>query len=61
MEKTIDVTISINGDTISIDFYEHETGDSYGLSIERDELTSPDTEREVGAEILGWAALMLDT
>lgn len=59
MEKTIDVTIHLyENKDVSIDFYEAETGDTYGICTTLD--NAHEIRDQIGDEILGWLDLMAD-
>lgn len=60
MEKNIDVTLTLNGDDIMVEFFEPESGDSIKMNFAFMSERHPEFNEMVGNELYSWITLMAD-
>lgn len=59
IEQTLDLMLTVTHDSLIVDSYQPDSGDSYRLVFDRDECKSEIATR-IGYEVLSWLELMMD-
>ena len=59
IEKALDLSLTVERDSLIVDSYQPECGDSYRMVFSRNESKSEIATR-IGYEVLSWLELMMD-
>lgn len=60
MEKNIEVTVMLDGNEMTLEFYEPESGDFRRMNFDFGSCKPSEFNEAVGGEIYSWVSLMAD-